>query len=52
MSHVWVIEEKLDDQWYPVHIVLVRKIGRLRLKQWKLENPGYTFRLKKYVRAD
>ena len=52
MNHVWVIEEKEDGQWWPAEIALTRDIGRWKLNRWKERNPSYTFRLKKYVRAD
>ena len=53
MSKLWVVEmwnEEMERFEPTVGVGLNRDSGRIALKQWRVNNPGDTFRLMQYSR--
>jgi hypothetical protein len=51
MSHLWVVEMRFGDKWFPtVEVAFSRMEGREELEGWREQNPLDDFRLVKYVR--
>jgi hypothetical protein len=49
-NHVWVIEMRIDDIWYPtIGCQLTRAEGKTERSNWARQDPEDKFRLTKYV---
>lgn len=52
MTHLWVVEVKDRDKWYPtVCARLSKEEARGERREWFKKNPTDKFRVTKYVRA-